>query len=166
MPRPCGICSHRDSRALIGALVNGRSYRSVAAEFGVNIATIANHVRHHIQGPLQRLIRVETNLAKDALSLEPVLASVRRLHLHTEKLLARAEVTDDRDAWLGAIREARANLQLIGRLTGELSDAPAESNGRLEVIVVREQRAIPNWSTNNIVDALPAPEPSTKGVVD
>ena len=161
MGRPCSICTHRDHKTITQQLINGRSYRSIAAEYGVKAAAIGYHLHHHMAAPLQRLIKSEPNVQQDAVTVEPALLQMRRLNNHVLKLLARAEVSDDRETWLGAIREGRRNLELIARLTGELDprNMPAE-DGKLpiNINIIRVEATPLSKPTGPVIEALPVTE--------
>jgi hypothetical protein len=91
------------------------------------------HAREHVGEAL-----FQTNISQS------VLDSIRRLNVRTLRVLAEAEDGETRDpnVALAAIREARHNLTLIGKLTGELKrDEPAEPT-RVEVIYVDKQLVV------------------------
>jgi hypothetical protein len=71
----------------------------------------------------------------------PVLTQLRELHVRTLRILELSEVAKDRMVALGAVREARRNLELLARLTGELDPrAAGEASGALNVTIVYAER--------------------------
>jgi hypothetical protein len=102
--------------------------RAVARKYSLNRVTLNTHVRAHMSEAL-----AQTNIS------ETVLEQIRKLNLRTLRVLSAAESgkKPDPNVALAAIREARANLTLIAKLTGELktSEAPG-SITRVEVIYV------------------------------
>lgn len=62
---------------------------------------------------------------------------IRKLHACTLEILWRAESVGRADAALRAIREARSNLELVARLTGQLDSAAA--NVRVTTVVVMSE---------------------------
>ena len=63
------------------------------------------------------------NTLRDA-TADDLLAQVRSLQGRALAILDRAEKAGDLRTALGAIREARGNLELLAKLLGELNDAP------------------------------------------
>lgn len=54
-----------------------------------------------------------------------IIAEVRSLHARALALLTAAEGDNDRRSLLGAIREARATLELVARLEGQIAERNA-----------------------------------------
>lgn len=48
MARNCSVCSRADAGTINELLLDGRSGRSVAAQFGVSDAAMGRHARHHL----------------------------------------------------------------------------------------------------------------------
>jgi hypothetical protein len=55
---------------------------------------------------------------------EDLLEQVRHLQIHTLDILERAEKAGDLRTALAAISQARGNLELLGKLAGELDERP------------------------------------------
>jgi hypothetical protein len=102
--------------------------REAARKFGFNRIVMDKHAAQHLGAGLR-----EHN------NNEPVLEQIRKLNLRTLRILSSAEKGEERDpnVALSAIREARANLTLIAKLTGELKTTEAAGGTtRVEVIYV------------------------------
>jgi hypothetical protein len=121
MGRPCSICNHPSQSDISRDLLSGIHYREIARRHSVTIAALSTHLKNHIAGPIRRIIQAETNLAKDCLTVEPVLMQMRRLNNHVLRVLTIAEASKDQAMVLAAVKEARENLQLVAKLTGELN---------------------------------------------
>lgn len=113
MPRTCTICSHAKREEIDAALVGGESLRNIAQRFGTSTTALHRHKSDHI-APL--LAKAE-DMATDSL-----LCQVRKLQRKALGILAKAEKAGDLRTALGAIREARGNLELLAKLMGELPD--------------------------------------------
>jgi hypothetical protein len=115
----CTVCSHPDSVLINEELVLKRTAnRRVAAQYGLTEQSIRRH-REHIPEMLAR-----SSLAEEVAEADSLLERLEDLHRRTEAILARVEETDNYGASLGAIREMRRNLELIGEVTKELDRTP------------------------------------------
>ncbi len=119
MPRACTVCQHPDAVLINEALVlHKQSNRSIAQQYGVGHGSVQRH-REHVPEMLSRASRAEEVVQADSL-----LERLEDLHRRTEAILERVEETDNYGASLGAIREMRRNLELIGEVTKELDRTP------------------------------------------
>jgi hypothetical protein len=62
--------------------------------------------------------------AEDAAKADDLLDQVRNLQAHALDILERAEKAGDLRTALAAISQARGNLELLGKLAGELDERP------------------------------------------
>jgi len=119
MPRVCTICSHERREEMEDAFIAGTPKRRIAAHHGVSERAVRHHMREHLPALLA--------LARDAYSAaraDSLLDRIEALQSRTLATLDEVEQTDDYRARLAAIREARANLELIGEVTKELDRTP------------------------------------------
>jgi hypothetical protein len=119
MPRVCTICSHERRDEMEDAFIAGTPKRRIAAHHGVSERAVRHHMREHLPALLA--------LARDAYSAaraDSLLDRIEALQSRTLATLDEVEQTDDYRARLAAIREARANLELIGEVTKELDRTP------------------------------------------
>jgi hypothetical protein len=124
----CKICRDPRLYEINSALASGMAQREAARKFGFNRPLMDRHAVKHLGAGL---LNYNNN--------EPVLEQIRKLNLRTLRILSAAESGKERDpnVALAAIREARANLTLIGKLTGELKTTEAAGGTtRVEVIYV------------------------------
>ncbi len=119
MARTCTVCVHDERHAIDVALVQRDPYRHIAARYSVSTGALQRHTREHIPELLAK--------AKDAVEVaeaDSLLSRVEGLYKRTEAILEAAERSGEWSTALGAIRECRGNLELLGRVTKELQDTP------------------------------------------
>jgi hypothetical protein len=150
MPRRCTVRNHPERHSIDEALVSGASYRSVAKRFRLSDSAAYRHKTEHLPTHLLKAREVEEVAQADNL-----LDQVRNLQTHAVDILERAEAVGDLRTALAAISQARGNLELLGKLAGELDERPVVNlNVSAEWL---ELRAV-------IVGAL-EPHPQARGAV-
>jgi hypothetical protein len=110
MPRKCAICTHADKEAIDEALVGDASNRSVASLYDVSEAAVRRHKANHLPAKL-----VMAEKAAQVAQADNLLEQVRDLQERAYGILDKAEGAGDLRTALGAIREARGNLELLAR---------------------------------------------------
>jgi transposase-like protein len=119
MPRRCTVCDHPQKHAVDEALVSGVRYRSVAKRFELSESAVYRHKTEHLPAQLLKAREVE-----EAARADDLLDQVRNLQVHVLDILERAENAGDLRTALAAISQARGNLELLGKLAGELDERP------------------------------------------
>jgi hypothetical protein len=119
MPRSCTICTHPDRTAIDEALVGGVAFPALVAEYRVSKDSLSRHKANHLPAKL-----VMAQAAEEVAEADDLLAQVRVLQARTLAILEAAEETSQHRTALGAIREARSNLELLAKLLGELDERP------------------------------------------
>jgi hypothetical protein len=119
MPRRCTVCDHPERHNIDEALVSGTPYRSVAKRFRLSESAAYRHKTEHLPAHLLKAKEVEEVSRADDL-----LEQVRNLQAHALDILERAEQAGDLRTALAAISQARGNLELLGKLAGELDERP------------------------------------------
>jgi transposase-like protein len=119
MPRRCTVCDHPESHSIEEALVSGAPYRSVAKRFELSESAVYRHKTEHLPAHLLKAKEVEEVARADDL-----LEQVRNLQTRALDILERAEKAGDLRTALAAISQARGNLELLGKLAGELDERP------------------------------------------
>jgi transposase-like protein len=119
MPRRCTVCDHHERHSIDEALVSGAPYRSVAKRFGLSESAVYRHKTEHLPVHLLKAKEVE-----EVAQADDLLDQVRSLQDHALDILERAEKTGDLRTALAAISQARGNLELLGKLAGELDERP------------------------------------------
>lgn len=136
----CKVCSHAEVATINKALVDGGSIRDIARRFGLSKDTVYRHKKNCLPSTLVMARDIEQIANADEL-----LKHIHELQQKTLTILDRNTGRDDRIA-LTAIREARSNIELIGRLLGELDTSP-----KVGILI-----ANPEWIAvrTTIIDAL------------
>lgn len=118
MPPTCSICRHPEREAIDAALVAGESFRNIAQRFGPSATALHRHKSEHVAVAMAKATEAETVAADD------LLAQVGMLQTKALGILNRAEAAGSLNVALMAIREARGNVELLAKLTHQLSDRP------------------------------------------
>jgi len=113
------VCAHLGSHGIDEALVTGAPYRSVARRFELSESAVYRHKTEHLPTHLLKAREVE-----EAARADDLLEQVRNLQAHALDILERAEKAGDLRTALAAISQARGNLELLGKLAGELDERP------------------------------------------
>jgi hypothetical protein len=119
MPRRCTVCDHPERHGIDEALVTGAPYRSVAKRFELSESSVYRHKTEHLPAHLLKAREVE-----EVAQADDLLEQVRNLQAHALDILERAENSGDLRTALAAISQARGNLELLGKLAGELDERP------------------------------------------
>ena len=120
MGRVCTICTHERRFEIEELLATRQStYRGIARTYGVSEDAVRRHVssRH-----VSQLISLAAD-AERAARADTLLDRIEALQRRIEEFLSRVEHTDNYSATLGAFREMRSSLELIGEVTKELDRA-------------------------------------------
>jgi hypothetical protein len=113
------VCNHPERPGIDEALVTGAPYRSVAKRFGLSESAVYRHKIEHLPAHLLKAREVG-----EAARADDLLDQVRNLQAHALDILERAEKIGDLRTALSAISQARGNLELLGKLAGELDESP------------------------------------------
>jgi hypothetical protein len=119
IPRRCTVCDHPERHSIDEALVTGAPYRSVAKRFERSESAVYRHKTEHLPAHLLKAKEVE-----EAARADDLLDQVRNLQAHALDILERAEKAGDLRTALAAISQARGNLELLGKLAGEIDERP------------------------------------------
>src|SRR5579884_2427299 len=106
MGRPCTVCSHPQRTEIEKLRLGGVRSGLVAAQFGVSKKALQRHVPH-----IQRRLELEEK-AQAATQPATLLDTLEARRGRPHHILA-------------AIREVRANFELLARMVGELQDKAA-----------------------------------------
>ncbi len=119
MPRKCTVCTHPDREAIDAALVEGVAFPALVAKYRVSKDSLSRHKGNHLPAKM-----VMAQAAEEVAQADDLLEQVRDLQERTLAILEAAEATRQHRTALGAIREARSNLELLAKLLGELDESP------------------------------------------
>ncbi len=115
MPRTCTICSHADKESINQELVNGTAFRHIAARFDTSTGALQRHKNEHM--PVSLALAKE---AGDVAQADDLLAKLVGLQDKALNILGQAEQAGDLRTALMAVREVRAPMELVGKVTGEM----------------------------------------------
>jgi len=132
VPRVCTICTHPDREAIDAALVAGDGFASIAREYAVSQDAVARHRAGHLP---ERMAR--TPKAAEVAHADDLLGQVRALRSKAMSILLAAERQGDLRTALAGIREARACLELLLEVEGEIDRRPV-----VNVLVAPEWLAV------------------------
>ena len=118
MPRLCTICVHSDRVAIDKSLVAGQSFAAIAALYRVSEDAVSRH-RVHIPAAMAK-----AQEAKEAAQGEDLLEQVKAFRNKALALMQKAESAGDLKTAIAGLREARACLELLLEVEGELDRRP------------------------------------------
>ncbi len=117
MARKCTVCEHEKVEEINRLLLEGVSLRNIAKQYFVSAASLHRHKEGHLPAKLVKAQEAQ-EIAKANNLLDPVVG----LRDKALSILATAEQAGDLKTALQGIKEARACLELLARLQGELQE--------------------------------------------
>jgi hypothetical protein len=137
MSKACGICESTKHEEIDAALLSGLSLRVAAQRFGFSKSRLHGHTQKCIREAIVKASEGRLRERGDQL-----LSQIRGLQKKTLEVLGQAEEAGDVKAILACIREARENLELEGKLLGQIGAAsrPATVNAVAVKIVYEDPR--------------------------
>ena len=139
MGRPCTVCTHKRRDEIDADILSPgpTRYEALRATYGLSKDAVFRHKRDHIA----KAIRVAPTLA-DITRGDSLLAQVCHLRERALAILERAEGAGQLKIALGAIREARECLTLLGRLLGSFHEDSVKIDARTQIIANLNQLSI------------------------
>jgi len=119
MPRVCTICTHPEREAINAALVTGEPYRVIAQRYAASPDAVYRHKIDHLPAKL-----AQAEAAKETALADDLLGQVKALRNKAISILGKAEAAGDLRTALLGIREARACVELLLEVEGELHRQP------------------------------------------
>lgn len=120
MPRTCTVCPHPEREAIDAALVSGESTGKISGRYRtIDERALRRHRANHLPASLAK-----ARDAEEVSRADDLLSQVRDLQGRALDILEKAEAAGEMRTALGAIREARGNLELLAKLLGELDERP------------------------------------------
>lgn len=124
MPRHCTICEHTERGVIDDALLRNGTFRKIAERFETSITALHRHKQSHIPKALAKAKEAEEVARGDGL-----LDRLRQLNQETREVLLAAKAEKNHELRLKAIGRAEKQLELEGKLLGELNEGqPAQIN--------------------------------------
>ncbi len=115
MPAKCTVCEHEEINAINEKLITGLPVRKLAEQYSLGRMALSRHRSNHLPK-----LMVKAKDLQEADAADKLLEKVTGLYDKSLEILAKAESTGKYQPAVGAIKEARANLELIAKLIGEL----------------------------------------------
>jgi transposase-like protein len=117
MPQMCTVCRNPEKTAIDRALLRNVSLRKIAREHGTSAGALFRH-KQHIASTL-----VKAERAREVAQASSLLDRVEGLIPELQSIAKNAKRAREWQAATGALRETRACLELLARLSGELRAA-------------------------------------------
>jgi transposase-like protein len=146
--KTCGICSHPERAAIDAALVEKGSLRAIAGQFGTTKSALDRH-RKHIPAALTK-----AKQAEEVVEATSLLSRVERLMSRMETICQKATEQGEWAGAVGASRELRGCLELLGKLSGELQPNGARVAINFGDITKIDIRSLSDDQLNALVDRL------------
>jgi hypothetical protein len=115
VPRTCTICTHPKRREIDRALLDAATYRTIADRYGLSETALKRHRKEHVPAELAK-----AQQAAEVAIADDLLGQVRALRNRAISLLTKAEAAGDYRTALAGIREARACIEVLLEVEGEL----------------------------------------------
>ncbi len=122
MPRVCTICTHPEREAINAALVANEPYRTIAQRYAASPDAVFRHKADHLPA-----VMVKSEQAREAAHADTLVGQVQDMRSKALAILETAEQAGDLRVALLGIREARACVELLLEVEGELNRAPVIS---------------------------------------
>ncbi len=118
MGRKCSICQHPKVYEINQAIIAGDPYRDIAQKYGVSKDALYRHARSHLPKTLSKAYQ-----ARESAQGDDLLKRAKEYEDKAVQLLKKAEQAEDFSTALRGVREARASLELLAKMRGELEQA-------------------------------------------
>jgi len=113
----CSVCNNAQVEEINKEIISGTPIRRIAARFGLSASAVARHKKKHLPETL-----LQAREAAEVAHADDLLAQVQELQAKALRILQQAERQGDFKIALSGIKEARACLELLAKLQGELQN--------------------------------------------
>ena len=113
--KKCLVCTGHDKDAINAKLIAGLSVRAVGEEYGISKSAISHHRTTHLPRDL-----VKSKQLAEVDAANKLVERIEGLYARAISLIDVAESDKKYAASVSAIREARASLELLAKISGEL----------------------------------------------
>ena len=128
----CRVCSHPQRPEIDRRLAQGTTNPTIAAEFGMSRDSVRRHRDRHLSSALKAVAT-----RRETAGVVKASDRAEELYVKARSILDSAEEAGQGSLALAAIKELRATVELLAKLSGELDERP-------QVNVVNVQ-ASPEW---------------------
>jgi hypothetical protein len=122
--KSCSVCNHPDRRDVDQQVAAGIPLRKLAKRYGMSISALSNHNNRHVSRTEFASIRRARAGARTAPQSKSVRERVEDGLEALEALMADSAKNKEHAQWLLAYKERLRTLELVGKISGEFSDAP------------------------------------------
>ncbi len=119
MPRVCTICTHPEKEAINAALIANEPFRHIAARYGTSTGALQRHKADDLPS-----IMVKSEEAREVAHADDLVWQIKQLRNKAIGILGKAETAGDLKTALMGVREARACIELLAEMEGEISRRP------------------------------------------
>jgi hypothetical protein len=139
MPQICSVCRHEKHEEIDRALLNQQPYRTIADHWSVSKTALIRHRMDHLakklakataaaelvkpESPAPAVDVVEAHVVKEKAEADTLLEQLQRIGRDTREILEKAKGSNNHELALKAIARVEKQLELLGRLLGQLDDA-------------------------------------------
>ncbi|MDQ6832182.1 MAG: hypothetical protein M3008_02185, partial [Chloroflexota bacterium] len=118
MPRVCTVCQSPNIEAINRELAGHTAIPALAALYRVSSDSLLRHKQNHLPAAI-----AQAHAAMEVTRADDLLGEVNKLKGKAISLLLKAEAAGDYRTALSGIREARACLELLLEVEGEINRA-------------------------------------------
>ena len=119
MPRVCTICTHPEKEAINAALIANEPFRHIAARYGTSTGALQRHKADDLPS-----IMVKSEEAREVAHADDLVWQIKQLRNKAIGVLGKAETAGDLKTALMGVREARACIELLAEMEGEINRRP------------------------------------------
>ncbi len=111
----CAVCTHEDKDLINQRMLSGLSVRAIAEEFDIGRMAVQRHRQNHLPHEL-----VKSKKLKEMEEADELINRIQGLYKKAIELINVAEKDKKYAPAVSAIKEARASLELMAKITGDL----------------------------------------------
>ncbi len=115
----CKICVRSDRAAIDKKIASGVHYRILVSEYGLSLGLLSRH-RPHITQEIQALVASERSAQRVSGLTSGLLQRLETVISEAQSICAEAKASKSYTSAVAALNAVTRNLQLVGRITGEL----------------------------------------------
>jgi len=120
MPRTCTVCSHPQRPEIERCLIDTVPFRIIASRFGTSATSLQRHKAEHLPSHVAK-----AQDAREVADADDLLTQIKALRNKAISILQKAEASGDYRTALMGIREARACVETLMEVEGELDRRPS-----------------------------------------
>lgn len=130
----CTVCNHPEVDQINKLLINNAPYRTIADQFDISVSALGRHKRDHLPDLLAR-----AKESAEVAQADDLLSQIQLLQSKALAILQQAERSGELKTALHGIREARACLELLARVEGQL-----QHGNNITVNITQQRQVITN----------------------